>query len=345
MATFFPVRPREFVSRLSPNVIGLGIAFCGVAVILGQIYGLKTLLELDGDRQNWKVSESTRQSQLASLERAATEIEANNTQAAKRLGETRAEISNAQLQRDRVVGELAESQRALELARTGAVDAERTRLSAMSQSQLANDAKIAAEERTKALELQESKLQTGVSDLKQELDRLKKNLDGEQKTLEKLNTEIAGIRKQIDDGNKLVDSNQGRYREQQTRFIKESQDLEAASAERNKVIRKREEILADISAAEQRVATLKNQEQLLTTGNSELTKTNMELATSKADLVTGKGKLQAVLAELQKQIGTATTEYEALQKKLLDSRAEEKRLQDAIKQLSEKLPTKDSSED
>jgi chromosome segregation ATPase len=339
------VQPREFVARLSPNVFGLGIAVCGIAVILGQVYGLKALLELDGDRQNWNASESTRQSQLASLERTATEMEAHNTQAAKRLGEARAELSNAQSQRDRVVGELAESQRALELARAEAVDAERTRLSAMSQSQLANDARIAAEERTKALELQESKLQTGVYDLKQEFDQLKKSLDSDQKTLEKLSTEIARLRKQIDDGNKQVDSNQARYREQQTRFIKESQDLEAALAERNKVMRKREEMLADVNSADQRVTTLKNQEQLLTTGNFELTKINMELATSKADFVNFKGKLQASLAELQKQIGTTTTEYEARLKKLAEARAEEKRLQDAIQQLSEKMSPKDSSED
>ncbi len=342
MATNKHNRPRMIWQRLKSNVaFGAGIAVCCLAMLIGQVWGLRALMALDGERQKWTATEEGRRAQLDKLEKETETVQSAITDKSKRLGEIKAEIAKAQTDRDRVVGELAESQKQLELARTAATDAEKAQQLASQQSQQALDAKLAAESRIVELASQNTKLKSDISRLQEEQGQLTKSVDEGRTSLAKLNTELATVRKQITDGQKQVDSIQGKLRELQASVVKESQSLDAAVTDNGKTLRKREEMLGEVATAEQRLPAIKKQEETLKTGNAELQKTNLQLAAEKTDSVKSAGEVQTRLNDLQKQFSAKTTELEAILKRIEQANAEEKRLLEVIKGLSEKVPPKE----
>lgn len=328
-------RPRVIWQRLKSNVaFGAGIAVCCLAMLIGQVWGLRALMALDEERQIWTATEEGRRAQLDKLEKETETVQSAITDKSKRLGEIKAEIAKAQTDRDRIVGDLAE-------ARTAATDAEKAQQLASQQSQQAIEAKLAAEAKIMELASQNTKLKADISSLQEEQGKLTISVDEGRTSLAKLTTEIATVRKQITDGQKQVDSIQEKLRELQASVIKESQSLDAAVTDNGKTLRKREEMLGEVVTAEQRLSAIKKQEETLKTGNAELQKANLQLAAEKADSVKSAGEVQTRLNDLQKQLSAKTTELEAILKRIEQANAEEKRLLEVIKGLSEKVPPKE----
>jgi len=307
-------------------------------VVVGQFSGFRSLWTLDGEQRTWAATEESRRTQIGNLEKETDTVQAELTAKTKRLAETRAEITSVQTELDRVNSDLAQSQKELQLARTATAEAERAKQLAIQQAQEVSDAKSAVESRILDLTKQHEKLKSDIATLQAELPQLTKDVDDGRATLTKLNMDIVGARKQVVDGQKQVDSIQQELRDLQDKFIKESQSLETAFTENGKVRRKREDMLGEVSTAERRLAGIKKEEETLTTSNSELQKANLQLAADKADSVKSAAELQTRLNDLQKQLETKTGELDSILKRIDQAIVEEKRLQAAIKMLSEKLP-------
>lgn len=341
---------RPFWQRLKSNVSNvafrIGISVCFFAMLAGQVLGLRALLALDGERQIWAATDEGRRTQLVKLEDETKTVQSEITEKTKQLGVIKAEIATAQADRDRFAGELSESRKNLELARTAASDAEMAQQSASLKSKQAIDAKLAAESRVSELASQNTKLKSDISSLQDEQGQLTKSIEEERTSLAKLNTELTALRKQATDGQTRVDLIQGKLRELQTSVVKESQSLDVAITDKGKTLRKREEMLGEVAIAEQRLTAIKMQEETLEIEIVDLQKIKLQLAAERADSVKITGELQTRLNDLQKQFSIKTTELEALLKRIELANAEEKRLQDEIKELSDKVPpkAKESSE-
>lgn len=317
---------------------GIALLGCCVFMFSGQLWALKSVVDLESEREVWSLTVEDRQLRLSSLEQNYQSLIAEISGHSKKVGEMKAEVSTLKLEYDRSTSELVEVQKQLSLARNAESEAIKTQQTAIQESQIAVDAKLAAEQRVAELITEKAKLVSDVQAAREQNAPLIKGTDEAKVLLAKINGDIAISRKQLSDGQAQADAIQGKLGELRTQLVKESQGLESAVTENGKILRKREEVLAEVSAAELKLGAIKIEQEKRKADNDELQKGIMELDAKKIELSTSVGDLQKRLGEAQNQIGSKTKELELLTTEVQKAAAEEKRLQEAIKNLSEKLP-------
>lgn len=314
---------------------GTMLVFCCLAMFAGQFWSLGALYDFDRERELWSTSENERKTKLIALEEDQQRLLLEVSSLTIQLGEMKAEVSTQQIERNRVSGELAEIQKQLSLARNAESDAIKSKQMALQESANALSAKSEAEKRISELTTRKQQLETEISSAREKNGPLLDSVNQARDQLQKINGEIANALKQSSDGQIQVEASQRKLSELRDQMVKESASLETAITENGKALRRREELLSETAAAEQASKLLKAEDEKLKMEIVELQKEVMALSTQKSELMKDVEAAQTQLDGKAKDLASVTENVAKLT-------AEEKRLLDAIKELTEKLPPEDA---
>lgn len=321
---------------------GTTLVFCCLAMFAGQFWSLGALYDFDRERELWSISENERKTKVTASEEDQQTLLREISSLTTRLGEMKGEVSTGQIERNRVSGELAEIQKQLSLARMAESDAIKSQQLALQESEKVLSAKTEAEARISELATKKQQLETEIGSAREQNGPLLENVNQAKGQLQKINGDIATALKQSSDGQIQVEAIQRKLAELRDQIVKESASLETAITENGKALRKREEILSETAAAEQASKRIRAEDEKLKLEIAELQKEIVDLSTQKLELTKGLGVIESQNTAAQTQLDGKMKDLASVTENVAKLTAEEKRLQDAIKELTDKLPPEDA---
>jgi putative FmdB family regulatory protein len=321
---------------------GTTLVFCCLAMFGGQFWSLGALYNFDRERELWSASENERKTKFTALEEDQNRLSREISSLTIQLGEMKAEVSTKQIERNRVSGELAEIQKQLSLARIAESDAVKSQQVALQESEKVLSAKTEAETRISELATKKQQLETEISSAREQNEPLLENVNQAKGQLQKINGDITTAMKQSSDGETQVEAIQRKLSELRDQIVKESASLETAITENGKALRRREEFLSETAAAEQASKRIKAEDEKLKLEIAELQKEIVDLSTQKLELTKGLGVIESQNTAAQTQLDGKMKDLASVTENVAKLTAEEKRLQDAIKELTDKLPQEDA---